>query len=149
MRHKMAALYCFIFTTAPCFVLLRFNLPERMHQSTPLLTIDERPMRFAWAPGGYIRTCSHCEKQFVGDKRAMICAPCAYNDAGMAELLKDKARLDWLDTDCPNYAVGRTINAPENPDPEPFAFTYGLGSRKKSIPFRGSVRNAIDRARKP
>lgn len=39
---------------------------------------DERPQRFGWAPGGYIRKCPLCDTQFVGDKRAYMCAPCAY-----------------------------------------------------------------------
>lgn len=58
---------------------------------------------------------------------------------------EDKRRLDWLDKN-PTYSVGRIINIPENPDPMPFAFKYGLGSRAKTIPFRGSVRHAIDAA---
>lgn len=53
---------------------------------------DQRPQRFTWAPGGYLVKCSQCGERFVGDKRARLCAPCAYNDAGLA---KERARLWW------------------------------------------------------
>jgi len=39
---------------------------------------DQRPQRFGWAPGSYLCHCSTCKKKFVGDKRAITCAPCAY-----------------------------------------------------------------------
>ena len=46
-------------------------LPER----------DERPKKDGWCTGWYVNfRCSHCDKPFVGDKRAITCAPCAYND---------------------------------------------------------------------
>lgn len=41
---------------------------------------DIRPQKGAWAPGDYIYKCCHCGKRFIGDKRAVVCAPCAYND---------------------------------------------------------------------
>lgn len=52
---------------------------------------DKRPQRFAWAPGSYLCKCCHCEGRFVGDKRAVCCAPCAYNDAGLLELSEQLA----------------------------------------------------------
>jgi hypothetical protein len=71
----------------------------------------------------------------------------AHSDTGKEDGERlDKARLDWLDRNCPSYSVGRTMNAPESPDPMPFAFKYGLGSRVKTILFRGGVRHAIDAA---
>lgn len=45
---------------------------------------DQRPQRFGWAPGGYLNHChgAGCkdleDKTFIGDKRAVICADCAY-----------------------------------------------------------------------
>jgi hypothetical protein len=39
---------------------------------------DSRPMRHMWAPGGYVNKCPTCGDDFVGDKRAQICADCAY-----------------------------------------------------------------------
>ncbi len=83
------------------------------------------------------------EKQFDADA-AMIAALRQELSAARG----DKELLDWLDHNCPNYSVGRTMNAPESPDPMPFAFKYGLGSRAKTIPFRGSVRGAIAAALK-
>jgi len=48
-------------------------------QSLPQ-TGDDRPPRGAWAPGDYYCTCTACGTVFLGDKRAMQCAPCAYDD---------------------------------------------------------------------
>lgn len=42
--------------------------------------IDSRPQKGWWAPGNYLNTCVLCKKEFVGDKRAGHCAPCAYGD---------------------------------------------------------------------
>lgn len=42
---------------------------------------DSRPQRLGWAPGGYMRLCRQCEEHFVGDKRAVQCADCAYSAA--------------------------------------------------------------------
>jgi hypothetical protein len=45
---------------------------------------DKRPQRFGWAPGSYLCHChgAGCkdlkDKTFIGDKRAVICADCAY-----------------------------------------------------------------------
>lgn len=41
--------------------------------------IDERPARAGWAPGNYwVRACAKCDAAFIGDKRAFVCADCAY-----------------------------------------------------------------------
>lgn len=40
---------------------------------------DERPQRGCWAPGSYCCQCLACGDHFIGDKRAMECADCAYN----------------------------------------------------------------------
>ena len=39
---------------------------------------DERPQRNLWAPGSYYATCCICGERFLGDKRAVDCADCAY-----------------------------------------------------------------------
>lgn len=39
---------------------------------------DKRPQRHGWAPGNYFCRCHDCKEQFIGDKRAILCAPCAY-----------------------------------------------------------------------
>jgi hypothetical protein len=41
---------------------------------------DLRPKRGWWAPGGYMNTCTKCGDHFVGDKRAGMCADCAYKE---------------------------------------------------------------------
>lgn len=40
---------------------------------------DERPKKHGWAPGNYTCKCSECQVDFVGDKRASMCADCAYS----------------------------------------------------------------------
>ncbi len=44
----------------------------------PILKRDNRPAMGLYAPGNYINTCSKCNAGFVGDKRAVHCADCAY-----------------------------------------------------------------------
>lgn len=39
---------------------------------------DQRPPRRGWAPGRYERRCGQCRNPFFGDKRAILCADCAY-----------------------------------------------------------------------
>ena len=39
---------------------------------------DTRPAMGGWAPGSYECFCLACLRSFIGDKRASICAPCAY-----------------------------------------------------------------------
>jgi hypothetical protein len=39
---------------------------------------DGRQPRRSWAPGGYLCLCRECEEHFLGDKRALQCADCAY-----------------------------------------------------------------------
>lgn len=42
---------------------------------------DDRPQRFGWEPGDYMATCrlpEGCGCTFIGDKRAYLCADCAY-----------------------------------------------------------------------
>lgn len=39
---------------------------------------DDRGRCNGWAPGNYTNICMDCKKLFVGDKRAVQCADCAY-----------------------------------------------------------------------
>ncbi len=39
---------------------------------------DIRPAKSGWAPGGYVRPCLSCGKEFIGEKRSYQCAQCAY-----------------------------------------------------------------------
>lgn len=32
-----------------------------------------------YAPGNYVGTCTACKEEFIGDKRAVQCEPCAIN----------------------------------------------------------------------
>lgn len=40
---------------------------------------DTRPRKDAWAPGNYTNECRECKTIFLGDKRARLCADCAYS----------------------------------------------------------------------
>lgn len=42
---------------------------------------DSRAQRGTWAPGDYVCTCHKCKDAFIGDKRAVTCADCAYSPA--------------------------------------------------------------------
>jgi hypothetical protein len=44
------------------------------------VTRDKRPRYGFWAPGYYYCKCTECKEQFVGDKKAVVCAPCAYHE---------------------------------------------------------------------
>jgi hypothetical protein len=45
---------------------------------------DQRPKRYGWAPGSYLNHCHGIgckdleDSTFIGDKRAIMCADCAY-----------------------------------------------------------------------
>ncbi len=39
---------------------------------------DTRSKCGAWAPGKYYNSCCECGDMFIGDKRAVMCADCAY-----------------------------------------------------------------------
>ena len=38
------------------------------------------PPRGAWAPGDYTGKCMACKDRYMGDKRAYMCADCAYKE---------------------------------------------------------------------
>jgi hypothetical protein len=40
--------------------------------------VDTRSARRAWAPGDYLGKCVDCRQRYLGDKRAYLCADCAY-----------------------------------------------------------------------
>jgi len=50
---------------------------------------DKRPMNKTWAPGGYTAKCRECGVSFIGDKRAFMCAPCAYGDNECCIITRD------------------------------------------------------------
>ena len=39
---------------------------------------DGSPARGGWAGGDYLCRCMRCQQNFLGDKRALVCADCAY-----------------------------------------------------------------------
>lgn len=39
---------------------------------------SKRPAKESWCPGEYFNKCCQCNQYFIGDKRAMNCADCAY-----------------------------------------------------------------------
>jgi hypothetical protein len=57
--------------------------------------IDSRSPRAAWAPGDYLNRCITCRDRFMGDKRALSCADCAYSPS--ASKVISEARLALSD----------------------------------------------------
>lgn len=49
-----------------------------MMEQKPLPKEDARAQRGMWAPGAYFCRCTRCGEDFIGDKRALWCADCAY-----------------------------------------------------------------------
>ena len=39
---------------------------------------DKRPCNNGWRPENYMNPCAVCRDLFIGDKRAVVCADCAY-----------------------------------------------------------------------
>lgn len=55
------------------------------------MIIDTRPKRGAWAPGWYSCKCTICNDEYMGDKRSLNCAFCAYTiDHLSLEELRDE-----------------------------------------------------------
>ena len=54
------------------------QLQERDLTSKAMKNQDYRPKKGWWAPGDYFNTCTVCDTLFIGDKRAGVCADCAY-----------------------------------------------------------------------
>ncbi len=48
---------------------------------------QQRPAKGKWSPGTYQCRCIRCNRMFIGDKRATVCADCAYKatSLGMSE----------------------------------------------------------------
>lgn len=42
---------------------------------------DHRPPKGGWADGHYMNRCYRCGSGFIGDKRACLCADCAYGES--------------------------------------------------------------------
>ncbi len=89
--------------------------------------IDSRPKRGAWAPGSYLCHCYNCGQKFQGDKLAMSCADCAYNNNWLLGINapRDGTRiLIWVpsDDDGETYKV-----AYWGPKPNPTGWVYRGG----------------------
>ena len=50
---------------------------------------DTRPQKGWWAPGEYINYCRRCHDYFIGDKRAGMCADCAYSASDSESSARD------------------------------------------------------------
>ena len=44
-----------------------------------------RPKLAWWAPGSYLCKCDTCQEDYIGDKRSLTCADCAYHDIDILE----------------------------------------------------------------
>lgn len=52
---------------------------------------DPRPARGCWAPGNYMALCTCCRQCFIGDKRAVHCADCAYSNPPAMDATREGA----------------------------------------------------------
>lgn len=75
------------------------------------LSEDPRPTQGSWAPGKYYCLCQVCGNRFVGDKRSMSCAPCAYGDE-KCHAGKDG---DCVHAGCPQLRIGDRFRNHPNP----------------------------------
>ena len=57
---------------------------------------DDRPKKGSWAPGGYSGKCLKCGDAFVGDKRALECADCAYLEPPARTERTERQTIDAL-----------------------------------------------------
>jgi hypothetical protein len=57
-----------------------------------------------WAPGKYMGKCGECSREFIGDKRAIFCLPCAASvlDKRVSELVAALREINRLN-DHPGY----------------------------------------------
>ena len=67
---------------------------------TPAVKQDQRPQKGGWAPGLYQCQCIRCRSAFLGDKRAIHCADCAYSESSPAVHLEPKEMHCWEAEDC-------------------------------------------------
>ncbi len=59
--------------------------------------VDHRPPQQWWADGEYICQCFRCKSYFIGDKRAGMCADCAYREPeDSEEVLELKREISHL-----------------------------------------------------
>ena len=49
-----------------------------------------------YAPGSYLCHCGSCDKQFMGDKRAFQCAPCAVADKDAFDKLTPQEQEEFV-----------------------------------------------------
>ena len=55
---------------------------------------DDRPKHGGWAPGSYCNKCCDCGAGFIGDKRAVACADCAYGPPRPQQHVQHI--IDWM-----------------------------------------------------
>jgi hypothetical protein len=107
---------------------------------------DSRPQRYSWAPGGYVHTCISCKDGFTGDKRAMLCADCAYAlpdptpkpPVKEGEQVKGKYRYEWL-ADGSHKIIG-----PDGPIAETYA-SYIKGESELRAQTIINALNSVER----
>lgn len=54
---------------------------DKQNMFDSLIKEDSRPRRGGWAPGNYLNKCNCCGEEYIGDKRAIECADCAYTES--------------------------------------------------------------------
>jgi hypothetical protein len=59
-----------------------------MSKIIPEYKEDLREAKGLWAPGDYLCQCTKCHEPFIGDKRAIGCADCAYGTTSLLHEVK-------------------------------------------------------------
>lgn len=91
------------------------------------LKTDKRPACLGWCPGEYLNQCRVCDAHFIGDKRAVNCADCAYKQI---EKFTPKVAVDLFST-CNSilFMIGN--------------IDHSIGNGEHSAKLRGDLLNDI------
>lgn len=68
---------------------------------------DPRPSRHGWAPGDYVTRCTKCDCKFIGAKRAMSCADCAYENFDEEEAFAKQLDADMIELEAAVNSIVR------------------------------------------
>lgn len=72
--------------------------------------MDDRPLRNGWAPGHYHGICHTCCKEYVGDKRSITCADCAYSEKDAPSEKFDISDYEFSDCDIESVEIDGYAN---------------------------------------
>lgn len=74
----------------------------------------------SWAPGNYAGKCGACDREFMGDKRAPRCLPCA-----VSSLHERVAELSKIEAAARDLWTAHCKSQDTLPSPQKFGMNYG------------------------